>query len=151
MQAQGRVWRGTAGGGLLNHLLELDLGGYPIPYALLGVVQPGRLDPGTEPEYTRADRAVVSLRDGERRRRIWVDLFRGFVSREEVYEGTHLAWSRQLRQYRRVGKGYEAVYLPREVEIRQGDRTIELSFRRYTVNEGIEDGSFRRGIPVSAN
>jgi outer membrane lipoprotein-sorting protein len=42
------------------------------------------------------------------------------------------------------------VYLPREVEIRQGGRTLELTFRRYTVNEGLDEGSFRRGIPETA-
>lgn len=149
VHAQGQVWRGTTGDGLLGHLLDVDLGSYHLPYAILGVVQPGRIDPRVATRYTRADRAIATLDDPGLRRRIWVDLFRGFVSREEVYETEQLAWSRLLSRYRAVGPSGQGIYLPREVEIRQGRRTVTLSFRRYSVNTGIDDTSIRRGIPTS--
>ncbi|MFH1566438.1 MAG: hypothetical protein ABIL09_00445 [Gemmatimonadota bacterium] len=145
--ARGRAWRGTARGGLLAQLLEVDLGAYNLPYAFLGIVEPGHLDSDDPVAYTRADRAAVALRDDGISRRLWVDLSRGFVTREEVYEGGMLAWSRQLQRYRRVGKGDVAVYLPREVQIRQGARAIELSYTACDVNQGISESSFRRGIP----
>ena len=149
IQAQGQVWRGTVGGGMLSRLVDIDIGTYHLPYALLGVVQPGRLDTTAPPEYTRADRAVATVQDSGLCRRVWVDLFRGFATREEVLAGGEVDWGRKLDEYRRVGSQRDGVYLPRRVKIVQADRSLELRYGRYAVNEGIDEGSFRRGISAA--
>ena len=143
---QGRTWRGRAGGGLLRHLTQVDLGGYSIAHALLGVVEPAPLLAGSSPVYGRADRVAVMLEHGAFQRRIWVDVYRGFVLREEVIAGKELVWRRDLSGYQQVGAKGEELYLPREIRIEQGETSVVLTYRKYTVNQGIADSALRRGV-----
>ena len=142
----GGNWKGTAGGPLLAYLTGLDLHGYDLRYALLGVVAPGRVDSSRVVEFSWADPAVVPLvaEDGWVRR-IWVDLHRGFVMREriELAEGV-LLLDRRLLDYRQLGE----LYLPARVEIRQGETSVILDYRKYSLNKGIPEDRFLRGIPL---
>ena len=148
--SDGQAWSGNLSDGILAELTDFDVGPYDIRYALLGLVRPGRVREDGEIVYPRADRAVAEL-SGENgvRRRVWVDLHRGFVSREEVgWEGGD-GWSRDLRDYRQVGSDNESLYLPSRIDIRQGDIEIDLHYRSYAVNSGLGKSTFFRGIPPS--
>ncbi len=137
----GQAWKGVGRGPLLGRLAGgLELGGYDLRYALLGLVEAGL---PTEVEYSRADRAVASV-GTDPGRRVWVDLHRGFVRREELLlaPGVPL-WQRYLRKYRRVGD----LYLPGEIEIIQGDTVVELKYRDYDFDRVLEDKHFALEIP----
>ena len=138
----GQAWKGGCGGPLLGSLAGgLDLGGYDLRYALLGLVEADSL---RSVEYPRADRGIASVGADGLERRLWVDLHRGFIAREELMlaDGVPL-WRRHLRQYRRVGD----VYLPREIEIVQGETAVELKYKEYAFNRELEDKHFALEIP----
>ena len=144
--AAGGSWRGSADGDLLEVLTGLNLGGYDLRYALLGLVEPGTVDTLTEVRYPRGDRAVVSLEGpGGRRRRIWVDLFRGLVVREEVrsLEGGRMLL-RRFGDYRHVGP----LLLPSEVEIVQRNSVIQLEYGKYWLNRGLKREIFRKAAEL---
>ena len=104
---------------------------------------PGRVDASNPVEYPRADRALVTLVDGERTRRIWVDLHRGLVTREVIEgDGGEVLLSRRLRDYRKIGD----LYLPGRVVIEQEGMTIELEYRQYKLDRGIADKHFFQGL-----
>jgi len=140
--AVGGSWRGAADGYLLEWMTGLDLGGYDLRYALLGVVQPGVVAAGeaVQPDDDRRGLAVVPLQalPGQTRR-IWVEVDRGLVVREEV-SSLESDWSlsRRFGMYRQVGP----VVLPRNVTIRQGDGEIQLEYRRYWFDRGLEPELF---------
>ena len=141
----GGNWTGAADGPLLAYLTGLDLRGYDLRYALLGAVAPGRVDSSRAIEFPRADRAIVPLvAENGQKRRIWVDLHRGFVTREriELGEGGTLL-DRRLLDYRQLGE----LYLPARVEIRQGETTIVLDYKKHALNRGIPEKRFFQGIP----
>ena len=141
----GGSWKGAVDGWLLTSLTGVDLGGYDLRYALLGIVTPGRVDSTRPIEYPRADRAVAVLADGERTRRIWVDLHRGLVVREVIEAaGGEVLLSRRLRDYRRIGD----LYLPGRVVIEQGGMTIELEYRQYKFDRGIAHKHFFQGVQM---
>jgi hypothetical protein len=142
--AAGGSWQGHADGFLLESLTGVDLGGYDLRYALLGLVERGSVDSTLAVSYPRGDRAVVPMQGaGGYTRRIWVDLHRGLVTREEI-TGPVPGWllTRQLRDYRRVG----TVLLPSRVEIMQGVDLVRLDYQRYSVNMGIERSAFRDAV-----
>ena len=139
----GGSWKGAGDGWLLTSLTGVDLRGYDLRYALLGIVAPGRVDASNPVEYPRADRALVTLVDGERTRRIWVDLHRGLVTREVIEgDGGEVLLSRRLRDYRKIGD----LYLPGRVVIEQEGMTIELEYRQYKLDRGIADKHFFQGL-----
>lgn len=145
----GQTLKGPADGGLLRHLTQVDLGGYSIAHVLLGVVEPARQLPGSLPEYNRADRVGVALEHGAFQRRISVDLYRGFVFREEVISDGELVWRRALSGYRLVGPTDGDLYLPGQIRLDQGQTSVELNYRSWAVNRGIDDSALRRGIPTN--
>ena len=145
----GQVFRDAVTGRLLAELTDFDVGPYDIRYALLGLVRPGRVDSSTGITYPRADRAVVTLADESgARRTVSVDLHRGFVSREEVlWDGGEHGWIRELGEYRRLEAAEGVIYLPSRVRITQGDLAIELRYRSYATDTGVEPETLFAGIP----
>jgi len=141
----GGSWKGAVRGSLLLRLTGLNLGLYDLKYTLLGVVAPGSVAPGQEVEYPRADRAVVPLAGSGVSRRVWVDLYRGFVVREDVeLPGDLPPLVRRLEDYRKVGK----LYLPGRVEIHQFDTVVILDYQRYALNQGIPEERFFQDVPL---
>ncbi len=139
------AWKGSARGALLMLLTPMDLSFYDLRYALLGLVEPGRVDSGRKIEYPRADRAIVPLEGGTFPRRVWIDLYRGFITREEVaFSNGEVLLSRELKDYQEVG----GVYLPGRVEIRQGEADLILEYRDYIPGKGIPEEKFTQGIPL---
>lgn len=143
LTAEGDGWKGSSHGSLLSGLTGIDLGRYDLRFALLGLVEPGKMDADWEIQYPRADRAVVALQGEGKSRRLWVDLHRGFVTREECLraDGT-LLWYRLLRDYRRVGR----LYLPARVEIHQEDSALSLEYNKYEFDRELNEKTFTRGI-----
>ena len=137
-------WKGSTRS-MLQQLTGMELGPYNLRYLLLGLIESGRIDSSRVIEQPRFDRAVVPLRGNGLARRVWVDLHRGFVIREEVEPSSgYPGWSRLLRDYRKVGP----LYLPGTVVIQQNEVEISLEYEDYALNEGIEEGHFFRGIPA---
>ena len=134
----GQVWRDLVAARLLVELTDFDVGPYDILYALLGLIQTGSVDP-----------AVVALaEESGTGRTVWVDLHRGFVSREEVvWDDGERGWSRELGDYRLVETADGSLYLPSRVRITQGDLAIELKYRSYAANTGVKTESLFAGIP----
>ena len=138
------AWKGAAQGSLLWRLTEIDFGSYDLKYAILGLVEPGRIDSNRAREYPRADRVIVPLWGSAYCRRLWIDLQRGFISREEItFADGNLLLSRELKDYQEVG----GIYLPRQVEIHQGEVDLILEYQNYLANRGIPDEHFTRDIP----
>lgn len=150
--AQGKRWESEDPGQLLARLTGIDLGIYDVAYALIGLLEPGRLDPGAAVEYARADRAIVTLDDGPGfDRRLWLDLDSGFATREEAHIDGILLWRRDLEGYHLLSTTSRGdLYLPRKVRISQRDMTIQLTFRSHLVNSGLAERAFTRGIPANA-
>lgn len=139
--AEGAWRRGAVSGPLLAELTGLDLGGYDLRYALLGLVAPAPLD-SIAPQ--QQDLALVFLR-GAPPRRLWIDARRGFAVREELLdEAGRPVLIRRLQDYQRVGD----IYLPRRVELRQGENAIALEYRSWELNTGLAGELFTRGIPL---
>ena len=40
------------------------------------------------------------------------------------------------------------MYLPRRVEIRQGERALVLEYRSWELDTGLSESAFTRGIPL---
>ena len=139
------AWKGLARGPLLMRLTGIDLGLYDLKYALWGLIEPGAIDSSRTIEYPRADRVIVPIRDSFLARRVWLDLHRGFVIREEILlpDGAVLL-RRELHDYGRVGH----LYLPHRVEIHQGETSLILEFRTYIPDKDIPEKSFTQGIPL---
>lgn len=143
--ATGGIWQGATDGFLLEFLTGVDLGGYDLRYALLGLVEKGDVDPLQPTVYPRGDRAIVPLVSvmGEQRR-IWVDLHRGLVVREEIrVPGAYEELVRHLSEYQRVS----TLLLPAVVELEQGDNMIRLDYRRYRIDTGLERVAFEAAVP----
>lgn len=138
-------WQGAVDGSLLEFLTGLDLGGYDLRYALLGLVERAPVDTRLAPEFPRGDRVIIALQMPPGYcRRIWVNLHRGLVTREEVVrDGSNWALIRQLRDYRSVG----TMLLPRTVEILQGGASIKLEYQRYRLNTGLRRSAFEAAMP----
>ncbi|MCC7262566.1 MAG: hypothetical protein IT369_08615 [Candidatus Latescibacteria bacterium] len=135
-------WReGPFADEVVSRLLGLDLSGYDLRYALLGLVAPAPLDSLACP---RADRCLAYLA-GSPPRRLWLDPRRGFVTDEQLLgpEGEVLL-SRKLSDYRRVG----SQYLPGRVELHQGANALVITFRTWELNTGLSRPAFIRGIPL---
>ncbi len=136
-------WKGSTHGMLL-HLTGMDPGPYNLRYLLLGLIEPGTIDSSRVVTQPLPDQAVVPLRGTNSVRRVWVDLYRGFVVREEVKPSPGFpGWSRLLRDYRKVGP----LYLPKRIVIQQNDVEISLEYDNYVLNEGIPEDLFFRGLP----
>ncbi len=136
------AWRGGPfADELVTGLLGLDLSGYDLRYALLGLVAPAPLDSLSWP---RAERCLAYLA-GNPPRRLWLDTRRGFVAAEELLgPGGEVLLSRQLGDYRRVGDRY----LPCRVELRQGPNALVLEYRSWELDTGLRESAFTRGIPL---
>ena len=132
--------KGAAHGHLLAALTGLDLGQYDLRYALLGLVEESPVV--GLPEYPRADRAIVPLLGG---RRLWLDLQRGLISREGSAQAGGDSLFRELKKYQRVGE----LYLPRRVEIRQGDVLLALNYKSYAINKGLSVKQLLQGMPLN--
>ncbi|MBM3277377.1 MAG: hypothetical protein FJY95_04770 [Candidatus Handelsmanbacteria bacterium] len=135
-------WRGGPySAELAGELLGLDLAGYDLRYALLGLVAPAPLDSLTRP---RPGHSLAHLA-GAPRRRLWLDTRRGFATLEELLgaEGETLL-TRHLGEYRRMGDHY----LPGRVELRQGTNALLLEYRAWEPDTGLEPAAFTRGIPL---
>ena len=142
--ARGGAFKGAARGPLLLRLTDIDLGLCDLRHALLGLVEPGRIDTNQAVEYPRADRAIVPLRADGLRRRLWVDLQRGLATREELaLPDGYVLLRRELQQYRRVGDAY----LPHRVEIHQGEAVLVLEYREYVTGPAVPAASFAPGVP----
>jgi outer membrane lipoprotein-sorting protein len=138
------AWKGGAQGPLLMHLTGVDLGLYTLPYALLGLVEPGALATDIDIEYPRADRAIIPFYGQGTLRRLWVDLHSGLVAREhlETLAGQLLV-ERRLAKDRRVAN----LLLPQRVEITQGDVAISLDYRNYDIDKELSVDIFSKGVP----
>jgi outer membrane lipoprotein-sorting protein len=135
-------WRGGPfSDEVITRLLGLDLAGCDLRYALLGLVAPAALDSLTRPQ---ADRYVAHLA-GAPPRRLWLDTRHGFVTAEELLgpQGEPLL-VRYLAEYQRVG----GLYLPRRVEIRQGDQALIVEYRSWELDTGLSQSIFTRGMPL---
>ena len=136
-------WKAAATSSALASLVDLDLGDYDLTYALLGMVEPLGPDSVVTLEYPRADLLVATVVGDGRRRRLWIDLFRGFVTREEVGLPGGDTLVRELGDYDLVA----GAYLPQLVEIRQGPAALTLDYRRFTPNTGLPAAKLTKGIP----
>jgi hypothetical protein len=148
--AQGKRWQSEDSGQLLARLTGIDLGVYDVAYALIGLLEPGRIDPEAAAVYPRADHAIITLDDGVGfGRRLWLDLDEGFATREEARFDGMLLWRRDLEDYRLLATDPRGdLYLPKEVQITQRDMSIQLIYRNHLVNSGLSEQAFTRGIPV---
>ena len=147
--SQGQSWQSADAGRLLARITDVYLGDYNVSYALMGLVEPGRIDPTVRIDYPRADRAIVTLMDEDDvRRRLWLDLSSGFVTGEEVAPGGAVLWRRDLAdsRLRDAGSG-GGVYLPSKVRITQRDLTIDITYRSCVVNGDLEPRVLLSGIP----
>ena len=125
----------------LTRLLGLDLAGYELRYALLGLVMPAPLDSLRQAEPNQ----YLAFPAGTPHRRLWLDVRRGFIAGEDLLdaEGAPLL-VRHLLDYQRVGD----LYLPRRVEIRQGENTLLLEYRSWELDTGLSEAAFTRGVPL---
>ncbi|MEE2657918.1 MAG: hypothetical protein VX733_05390 [Candidatus Latescibacterota bacterium] len=150
--SQGEHRRFSARRGLQTYL-NIDIADYDPRFLLLGAVQPGTLDPDREVEYPRGDRAIVYLADaagGQRALRI--NLYRGFVESEELFDAYgELQWRRLLRAYRRLelGGSRGVLYLPAQVEIRGRRGKIKLGYRNWKLNRELPDAAFTQGVEAA--
>ena len=76
-------------------------------------------------------------------RRLWLDLQRGLISREGSAQAGGDSLFRELKRYQRVGE----LYLPRRVEIRQGDILLALNYKNYAMNKGLSVKQLLQGMP----
>jgi len=127
-------WYGPADGSLLKLLTGLDLGGYDLALALLGLVQPAPVLTTAAPERD-GDLEVVRLEaPAGQVRRVWIDARRGLVRREELSApGSGWSLTRRLSDYRQVGRAL----LPRRVDIVQGTGGIRLEYLHCWANRGV--------------
>jgi hypothetical protein len=135
-------WRGGPfADELITQLLGLDLSGYDLRHALLGLVAPGTLDSLVQ---TGPGRCLAYVR-GTLPRRLHLDTRQGLIAAEELLgaQGETLL-IRGLQEYQRVGR----FHLPRRVEIRQGDRALLLEYRSWAPDTGLDEAAFTRGIPL---
>lgn len=135
-------WRGGPfAGEVVTRLLGLDLAGYDLRYALLGLVVPAPLDSLHCP---RADRCVAYLA-GTPPRRLWLDPRRGFITAEELLGADgQVLLERRLGEYQRV----DGRYLPSRVELRQGANALVIKYRSWELDTGLGPAAFTRGIPL---
>jgi len=143
--ANGQLYRMPSRDGL-DAFLTIDLAGYDPRLVLLGIIAPAlrRIE---SIDYPRADRAHLTLDDGieGQRRRLWIDLHKGFVEREELVddEGRRL-WSRDLSRWRRLAEG--DLYLPARIRIESHGRVLELNYGDVNLDRGLERATFFNGI-----
>lgn len=135
-------WRGGPfSAPALTRRWGLDLAGYDLRHALLGLVTPAPLDSLIQ---SQPDRCLAYLA-GTPSRRLWLDTRHGFITGEELLTPAGApGLVRRLQDYQRVGE----VYLPRRVEIRQGERALILEYRSWELDTGLGEGAFTRGIPL---
>ena len=141
------AWRGAARGPLLARLTGVDLAGYDLARALLGVVQP--IGPGEVATSASGPDGLteVTLAGVGPVRRVWVDRRSGLVVRESLTaDGSEVLFERRLGQYQAVG----ALLLPRRVEIRHGpDMRLVVTIRRLLVGSVMDSARLRRDLPVT--
>lgn len=135
-------WRaGPLADAAVSRLLGLDLVGYDLRYALLGLVAPAPLDSLV---CVRTDRWVAYL-GGSPPRRLELDAARGFITGEELLgSGGEVRLRRRLSDYRRVGDHY----LPARVELQEGEHTLVVTYRSWELDTGLQPPAFTRGIPL---
>lgn len=139
--ADGLWRRGPLSDAVLARLLGLELSGYDLRYALLGLVAPGPLDSLVQAEPGRC----LAYLGGTPARRLWLDTRHGLIAAEEILDPAGApALIRRLQNYQRVG----AMYLPRRVELRQGEQAVIVEYRSWEINTGLSESTFTRGIPL---
>ncbi|MSR82843.1 MAG: DUF4292 domain-containing protein [Candidatus Latescibacteria bacterium] len=136
------LWRGgPLSDEVLARLLGLELSGTDLRYTLLGLVAPGPLDSLVQAEPSRC----LAYLGGMPARRLWLDTRHGLIAAEEVLNPAGgPALIRRLQNYQRVG----GMYLPRRVELRQGEQTVIVEYRSWEINTGLSESTFTRGIPL---
>jgi hypothetical protein len=142
--ADGRLYQMPSSDGL-DAFLHIDLAGYDPRLALLGVIVPPQSI--TAIDYPRVDRARLTLNDGieGQRRRLWVNLHRGFAEREELLNDQGQAhWSRQMSDWKRVAD--TELYLPRKIRIESQDQVLELDYGDLHINKELQRATFYSGI-----
>lgn len=135
-------WRGGLfSDEVLARLLGLNLAGCDLRYTLLGLVAPGTLDSLVQAEPGRC----LAYLGGMPARRLWLDTRHGLVAAEDLLDPAGVpVLTRRLQDYQRVG----GLYLPRRVEIRQGEQTLIVEYRSWEINTGLGESTFTRGIPL---
>ena len=119
----------------------LELSGYDLRYALLGLVAPGRLDSLVQAEPGRC----LAYLGGTPARRLWLDTRHGLVAAEELLDPAGVPFLvRHLQDYQRLG----GMYLPRRVELRQGAHALIVEYRSWELDTGLSEATFTRGIPL---
>lgn len=131
----------------LDRFLGIDLAGYDPRWAVLGVVAPVHGADG-HVVHPSPDRAVITVSQGGtagRSRRLWLDLRRGFVDREEIVDdGGRILWSRRLAGHRRLAG--TAVYLPTRVLVEGSGSVLELAYERVRIDRGLSREAFLGGL-----
>lgn len=142
--AIGGAWKGAVRGSLLRQLTGVDLGKYPLARALLGWVEPMREGGTLQAEYERADRVITTLTEGDTRRSLWLDMYRGLFLRERAHHRAGMVpIEREMADYTRVG----SVFLPRRVQITQGSVRITFTYQSYDLKRVLQGAQFELGIP----
>lgn len=141
--AGGRLYDMPARDGLAA-FLDIDLAGYDPRLALLGVIAPAPAI--VRVEHPRADRARIIVDDGidGQQRHLWFDLHSGFARREELVDATGVIWSRDMRDWRRVGA--TELYLPRSLRIDSHGHALELDFGDIRLNRDLQRAKFYHGF-----
>ena len=133
-------WHGTISEGLIRYLPVLDLGEYDLRYALFGIVAPWKTDEKVTLSHSRADRAIVTVAQDVGERKIWVDLHRGFVFREEVITSTGLYWQRDFFGHRKIllpgPDDMLKIYLPKSVRITRPHSVLDIKFEEAFLSGG---------------
>ncbi|MDA0336191.1 MAG: hypothetical protein O2782_13585 [bacterium] len=142
--ADSRLYDMPASNGL-DAFIDIDLAGYDPRLALLGVLAPtGAIE---AIDYPRVDRAWLTLNDGiqNQRRRLLVDLHRGFVEREDLIDDQgQTRWSRKMSGWRRMGD--TGLYLPTKIRIESRGHVLELDYGDVHINKGLQRATFFSGI-----
>ena len=134
---------------VLYRVTGVDLRFYDAQRAILGLPGIGIPDlPRVRSFEPRGDSIFVEIEEPLWRRRICVDRRTATVLREEIYDldQGRLISQRLMEDYRDEG----GVVLPRRTEIRQGTDRIRIEFRRWKVNAGIREETFRMKVPSDA-
>ncbi len=142
--ADGRLYEMPASNGL-DAFIDIDLVGYDPRLALLGVLAPTGVIEAID--YPRVDRAWITLNDGiqGQRRRLLVDLHKGFVEREDLIDDQgQTRWSRKMSGWRRMGD--TELYLPTKIRIESRGHVLELEYGDVYINKGLARATFFSGI-----
>ena len=124
------IFKGSSSGDLLQQLTGIDLDLGNAVYTVLGFTEPPLPTSSMNLEYPRADLVIANIDEPGRRRRVWIDLHRGFVRREEIFNGFDPVMTKELDNYKLV----DGLHLPKLVSIHQGEATVVLEYKNYAIS-----------------